>query len=358
MMKSQMKRFVAYILSMIFLLSSCAKEEVINIDESDESTIIATSKLADLIQRTSLNDGSNDNIIDEANCFNIKLPVTVVVNGQNIIVNSEDDYETIEAIFEESGTNDDILEIVFPITIVLSDFTPVQIADETALNGYVDDCNGENETDDDIECLDFQYPIEASIFNTISENVSDITVTNDEEMHDFIDALSENDIATFTFPIMIILSDDTQLSITSLDQLETEIDLVKDDCDEDDDFDFDDDDIDDTNTTEQEFIDYLVSCSFIIDEVEINEQNLENLREAILTFVADGTLTAELNNVTTNGTWSVSIDNGLRLNLMMDTLTEINNNWRLNKIEEEDDGKDQVDLRVGLDELKLIKNCN
>ena len=52
------------------------------------------------------------------------------------------------------------------------------------------------------------------------------------------------------------------------------------------------------------------------------------------------------------------MDNGLRLNLTMDTLTEINNNWRLNKIEEEDDGKDQVDLRTGIDELKLVKNCN
>ncbi len=353
-----MKRFVTYILSVIFLLSSCAKEEVINIDESDELAIVATSKLADLIQRTSLNDGSKDNIIDRANCFNIELPATVTVNGIILNIGSEDDFDTIESIFEEFENDDDELEISFPITIILSDYTPILINNENELESYIDSCNGENEIDDDIECLDFQYPIETSIFNEISEIVSDITVANDEEMYDFIDALSENDIATFTFPIIVILSDGTQRSITSLDQLETEIEAVKDDCDEDDDYDYDDDDIDDTNTTEQELIDYLVSCSFIIDEVEINDQHLENLNGTILTFSSDGTLTAELNNVTSNGTWSVSTDNGLRLNLTMDTLTEINNNWRLNKIEEEDDGKDQVDLRTGIDELKLIKNCN
>ena len=343
---------------MIFLLSSCAKEEVINIDESDEPAIVATSKLADLIQRTSLNDGSKDNIIDRANCFNIQLPATVTVNGITLNVGSEDDFDTIEAIFEEFENDEDELEISFPVTIILSDYTQLLINNENELNSYIDSCNGENEIDDDIECLDFQYPVGASVFNTISEIVTDIIVADDEEMYDFIDELSENDVATFTFPITMILSDGSQRSIISLNQLETEIELVKDDCDEDDDFDFDDDDFDDTSITEQEFIDYLVSCPYIIDEVEINDQHLENLRGATLIFVADGTLSAELNNVTTNGTWSVSTDNGLRLSLTMDTLTEINNNWRLNKIETEDDGKDQVDLRIGIDELKLIKNCN
>ena len=340
------------------MLFSCAKEEVINIDESDEPTIVAASKLADLIQRTSLNDGSNDNIIDRANCFNIQLPATVTVNGITLNISSTDDFDTIEAIFEEFENDDDELEIDFPVTIVLSDYTQVLINNENELNSYIDSCNGENEIDDDIECLDFQYPIGASVFNIISEIILDIVIDNDEEMHEFIENLSENDVATLVFPITIILSDDTQRNITSLDQLESEIEMVKDDCDEDDDFDFDDDDIDDTNTTEQEFIDYLVSCPFIIDEVDINDQNLENLRGTILTFTTNGTLTAELNNVTTNGTWSVSTDNGLRLNLTMDTLTEINNSWRLNKIEEEDDGKDKVDLRIGIDKLKLIKNCN
>jgi hypothetical protein len=343
---------------MVLLLSSCAKEEVINIDESNEPSIVATSKLADLIQRTSLNDGSKDNIIDRANCFNVQLPTTVTVNGITLNIGSEDDFDTIEAIFEEFENDDDELEISFPITIILSDYTQVLINNENELNSYIDSCNGENEIDDDIECLDFQYPIGASVFNTISEIVSDITIDSDEEMYDFIENLSENDVATLVLPITITLSDGSQLSIASLDQLENQIEILKDDCDEDDDFDFNDDDIDGTNTTEQEFVDYLVSCPFSIDEVEINEQNIENLRGAILTFASDGTLTAELNNITTNGTWSTATDNGLRLDLSMDTLTEINNNWRLNKIVEEDDGKDQVDLRLGIDELKLIKNCN
>ena len=145
--------------------------------------------------------------------------------------------------------------------------------------------------------------------------------------------------------------------MNSLEQLETEIENVKDTCDEDDDNDFDDDD--NTSISEQEFSDYLISCPWKVDELEIDEQDLENFKNTIFTFNSNGTVMAELNSVTSNGTWSVSTNNGLRLNLTMDSLTEFNNDWRLHKIEEEDNEKDKVDLRVGAeDQLKLIKNCN
>ena len=251
-----------------------------------------------------------------------------------------------------------MLDIVFPVTIILSDFTQVQITNDAALNSYINDCNGENETDDDIECLDFQYPITASIFNEITEVITDLAITDDQELYNFIEGLDDNDTATLNFPITIRLSDGTDKSISSLDELEMQIEAVKDDCDEDDDYDYDDDDIDDTSTTAQEFMDYLISCPFSIDEVEINGQHLENLNGTILTFNSDGSVIADLNANTTTGTWSISTNNGLRLNLSMDSLTEINNSWRLNKIDEEDDGKDQVDLRTGTDQLKLIKNCS
>lgn len=357
-MKTLLKRIIPFTFSIVLVLFSCATEEIIDIDESDKPSITANSALATAIQRTSLNDGSNDNIIDKANCFNIQLPVNVIVNGQNFTVTTQDDFETIEAIYEEFSTDDDTLEIVYPITIILSDFTPVQIANETAFDTYTSDCNGENESDDDIECLDFQYPITASIFNEITEVITDISINDDQQLYNFIEMLDDNDTATINFPITVIISDGTGVIINSLEQLEAQIEAIKDDCDEDDDYDYDDDDIDDTTTTAQEFIDYLVSCSFIIDEVEINDEHLENLNGTILTFSSDGTLTANLNSVTSNGTWNVTIDNGLRLTLSMDSLTEINNSWRLNRIVNEDDGKDQVDLREGTDELKLIKNCN
>ncbi len=351
-----MKRLITVIFFIIMLISSCAKEEEINITDPDTPALKANSALANLMQKTSLNDGSIDNIIDNASCFSIILPITVIVNGIEILVETEEDYEVIESIFDDDENDEDTIEINFPVTIILSDYTEVIINSQDELENYIDDdCN--DGIDDDIECLDFQYPINVTTFNILTEQFIDIIINSDEEMHDFIEDLDENITATIDFPITVILFDGTEITINSLEQLETEIENVKDDCDEDDDNDFDDDD--NTNVSEQEFSDLLVSCPWKVDELEINEQDLEDFKNYVFTFNSNGTVSAELNSNSSNGTWSVSTDSGLRLNLTMDSLTEFNNNWRLHKIEEEDNDKDKMDLRIGeTDELKFIKNCN
>ena len=207
-----MKRLLIFTCCIVLLLLSCAKELEVNIPEPDTSALKANTILADLMQKTSLNDGSNDNIIDNASCFNVQLPVTVIVNGMEIFIETEEDYELVESIFDEDENDEDTIEINFPIIIIFNDFTEITINDQEALESYIDDdCN--DGSDDDIECIDFQYPINASIFNSVTEQFTDITIQNDEEMHEFIEDLDENDTATIDFPITIILFDGTEIII-------------------------------------------------------------------------------------------------------------------------------------------------
>jgi len=347
-----------FILILALLFFSCAKEVTIRDPDPNESAIVASSKLANLIQRTSLLDGSVDNILDNANCFRIELPISVVVNGQNVTVNSSDDFETIEAIFEESENNIDQLNIAFPIQIIYSNYQKEGVINMEELISLADQCNGENEEDEDIECVNFQYPIRVSVFNSNTEVTVDITIDEDEELHDLVENLQESDYASINFPVILVLADETEIKVNNLSDLEMTIDDNQDDCDEDDDYDYDDDDIDGTNFSEQDYINLLISCPWEIDELDVNDNHIEYLEDAILTFTVDGNVSAVLNNVTSTGTWSVSTDNGLRLDLIMTSLTELNQNWRLNKIEPEDDGKDKMDLRFGEDKLELIKKCN
>lgn len=355
-MKTQQKILLIISSLLVFLIISCRSEESQLIDSTNDPGLKANSIVADLMLKTSLHDGSKDNIIDHASCFSIVLPINVIVNGESILVESAADYEVIESIFDEYVNDEDSLEIIYPVTLEFSDFTRVIVNNETELESYIDDdCN--NEIDDDIECVDFIYPITASIFNTNNELLETITINTDNEMHDFIENLSDDVIVNIKFPISILLSDGSDLIINNLDELESNIENFENDCDEDDDNDFDDDD--NTNITEQEFSTLLMSCSWTVDEIDVNDQNLENLRDYIITFNTNGMLTAALNANSSNGTWSISSDNnGLRLNLSIESLDAFNMNWRLHQIEKEDNGKDKLDLRVGQDQLKLIKNCN
>lgn len=349
-------RFTCSIIFILLLANSCRKEEFVLVETPKEETLIANSAVANLMRRTAINDGSGDNIIDKANCFNIQLPITVMVNSREITIVTEEDFQVIEAIFEEFSTDEDTLVINFPITIILSNFSETLINSSEELTNLAVTCNGENEQDDDIECIDFIYPITASLFNKTTELTNKATIINDMQLYNFIDDLEDNIIITVDFPINVQLSDGTETAIDNLSSLERVIEEAEDDCDEDDDFDFDDDD--NINVTNQEFINLLTACDWVVEELEQNGgDKKDEFNGYVLIFNMDGTIDAINNSDNSSGIWEITSDDGLRLNITMDILTNINNNWRLHEIEDKDDGT-RLEIRIGEDHAKFRQSCN
>ena len=357
-MKTNLLKLVFYTFLTLLLCSSCRDEVTVDVGPSAEPALKANTALATLMQRTSLNDGSNDNIIDKANCFNLQLPVTVVVNGLELIVDSEEDFDTIEDIFDEFDDDDDTIQIIFPYSIIMSDFTVVVVNNQGEHNGFMNGCNGEHQSDNDIECIDFKYPIVVSIFDTVTEQTDRITLHNDKGMHDFIEDLDEDDIANITFPITVILSDGTEISVTNLDDLEAVIDNAKDDCDEDDDYDYNDDDC--MGCSQQQVLDILTTCTdWTIDKLELNDNDLEdNYVDYTFNFSNDGTITVQENSNTYSGTWSSS-GMGQNMNVVINipTLPDFNNTWNLHEIKQSG-SENKVDLRRMNDRLRFESTCN
>lgn len=348
------------ILITLFIISACRNESVVESAIPELKGLKANSGIANLMTNTSLNDGSNDNIIDNANCFNIELPVVVVIDGVEIIINTEDDFDIIEFIFNEFDDDDDVLDIVFPITIILNDFTAVVINDMDELSELRDECNDENEFDDDIECIDFNYPISAAIFDIVTEQFTNITINNDEEMHQFLEDLDNDDVVSINFPISLTLSNGTNVTINDLDQLENVIDNAKDDCDEDDDNDFNDDDCE--GCSQEQLKAFITSCdNWIVDKLGLNNTQLEEIYEGFtFNFLEDGTINVNDGNINHTGTWSSSgTDSNITVIINISTLPDFNATWNLHEFEEEDNGK-KFDLRLPNDNrLRFESNdCN
>lgn len=74
-------------------------------------------------------------------------------------------------------------EIIFPVTIILPDFTEITVSGANELQGFVDDC--QEGSDDDIECVDIVYPVTVSLYNTNSEIFDTISLTGDMELYGF-----------------------------------------------------------------------------------------------------------------------------------------------------------------------------
>ncbi len=336
----------------VFLLSisGCQQEEVIITDPQNNDIIGYSSPLADLVKRTTMNDGSADNIIDNSSCTQIVLPVTVVANGDSLTINSPDDYVLIERIFDASATDVDSLYIIFPITVILPDFTEVLVDNYHELWELQEDCL-ENGEDPDIECLDFVYPITVSIYDSLNQVSEVVTVHNDEELFDLFESMDENQLASFEFPITVLLSDSTEVVLTNNQQLEDLIESVEDQCDEDDDNDFNDDDIDDS-----ELIAVLMDGSWRLAYFFDGTDGTADFAGYEFAFLDDGVATATLDSLVTEGSWETYGDDGsLGLELDFDAdlpLEKLNTEWLVTEFKDnlieiiDNDSEDGVTVTV------------
>nr|WP_321234073.1 hypothetical protein [uncultured Psychroserpens sp.] len=352
-----LKPILLLVVGVMFAMTSCRTEDDLAIDPPVEDTIEANSTIANLMSRTASNDGSSDNIIDNASCLSVQLPVTVTVNGIELVINDDDGYEDIEDIIDLFDDDVDSVVISYPITVILPDFSTVVVNSDAELAALTVNCAGENEDDDDIECIDFQYPITASIYDENNDLINSITINNDNDMYDFIEDLDDFAAVTINFPITVIFADGTTQTINTIQELEDAIEMADDSCDEDDDNDFDDDDCDNCTTNDLDTI--FSDCSeWTVDKLERNDNDLEdNYVGYVFEFNDDGTILVTQGTNTFNGTWEASgTGNNISVTINVTGLPDFNDTWNLHEIEQDDDETD-VDLRLGDDRLRFESDC-
>lgn len=303
--------------------------------EADEITLpdpkeafSASSNAATLLKKVTLRDGSSDNILDSGSCVTIMFPVMVTVNGEDIVVSTSDELKQIERMLDESEGDDDEIDLHYPITITLSDYTSVVINDEDELEEYTDECS-EGGFDDDIECVDFVYPIKLTRYNTDTQVSDVLTVQTDGQLYSLIKSLEDDDLVSFVFPVSLEDNNGARFTANNVEQLEQVIEDAEDACDEDDDNDFDDDDVD-TSALEAVMQSGNWKVAYYFDETDQTAVYSEFTFE----FHEDGTVIARNGSEENIGTWAAYGDDGeLELELEFDNdnelLDEISEDWEV-----------------------------
>ena len=347
--------FYASLLIIGLTFTSCQDEfEKLPEDEAQQEAITANSTTAKLIENTSSNDGSFDNIVDESSCFNIKFPYAVKVNGFELTINSPADLDTIEEIFDALEEDEDILDIIFPVTISLADYAEITINGIEDLRALAQECT-EGGDDDDIECIDFVYPIEMYTFDLNNEETGNVSIEGDRDLRKFFAGLDENDLISIDFPVTLKLYDGTTMVVDSNAELANAIENAKDLCDEDDDNDYNDDDF-----TQERLENYLVECPWLIHEVKRNNQlQTDQYIDYVMNFRIDGDakLVTIVNRagIVYNGTWSTRVaEHKVLLELKFDELVDFTLEWYVYEIGEgkiklyADDGN-KIIMHMGCD---------
>lgn len=256
---------------------------------------------------------------DQNMCFDVEFPISVNLSDGSVVTisNEEELYEGIEEYYE-MGEEDNLPEINFPINIIFyyeneNGFESedlVEINDYEELEMYFEMCDDEDDINDDedeswseFNCVDLVYPI--TIESPEGENLS---FENEETLNNYIESWYNNNPNSnqefelvFVFPLSIeYFSETTDQLQTLIIYSEEELgefleEYCLDDEDGDGDDDNGDDNGDDTDDGDDEdlFSDY--SCGEVVFPISIedpngvvfNSDNEESLLEYIEQWFAD-----------------------------------------------------------------------
>ena len=230
-MKQSIK-WIFLLVGMLFISLTACQDEVIEETPPNEQEIIQPdSNLANAMRGASANNGRVDNLLDGSDCFTVNLPVTIEANGITLTIEALDDLSLLEAIFDASNTDEDTVAFLFPITIILNDYTEIQIESVEALDDFIETCIVD---EDIIECVDFVYPISFSIYNTDFQVIDTVVIENDYELYIFLEGLENGNngvvLASLNFPVSLVYTNGETVEVTSNQEMEEAINLANENC--------------------------------------------------------------------------------------------------------------------------------
>lgn len=309
-------------LSILFF--SCQKEENEVIQDPTQN-LNKTSPLVNLLSRVSQNATSQDNVLDGSSCFNVQLPVTVIVNGDNVVVQTEADYQTVQDAIDAFSDDDDIVNFIYPITIQYQNFSTQVINNSDALDDVLDDCEEDDDDDfDEIDCITLNYPVVLNIYDSNNQLASTLTITNDVQFYNFIENLDDNEFIAINYPISLVDSNGNNVVVNSNSQLEEIIEESIDDCD---------DNSGGGGGGNANFSDVITNGTWYISYFfEDDDNETSDYIGYNFTFSTNGMITVVKASTTTTGSWSNYIDSGddiMDLNFNDSNLDELEEDWEI-----------------------------
>lgn len=339
-----MKVIMALMLMMLFV--GC-QEEYIEITEPDKDTsFTANDTLAELILRVTMKDGSFDNFLDECSAISIKFPYSVQIRNELITITSREDIEDLE---EEYLSFRGYIRFNYPVTVIFSDYSESVISNRGELqsiqNQFINEYD--EDEDEDIECIDFVYPIELSIYNTEFQKPDFVIADSDKDFHGILKKANDL-IVEITYPISVELWDESMINIHNNKELENEILNATGKCDDDDDF----------NDDYYHDIQLITSGVWSITLYTDTTDETSAFTSFLFEFKPDFTIKAVSDAETFYGTWELDVDDSTKIiEIEFDTdekpLVWLNDEWEISVL-----NNDIITMQTESDSDGVIKQLD
>jgi hypothetical protein len=216
-----LKLLTAILITSILSFTSCQDE--IDIENGENpNTNSSTSPTANNLERSSMYDGSFDDFLDGVSCSSILLPVTATINNIQVTLISESDYQLVLNILGQLTNDEDSIQLQFPLTVKLSNYTEVQVASQSDYDALIAACEtAENNAEDAIKCIDINFPITILTYSLNVEQTGRVVIETEQQLYTYMNNFGEDELFAIDYPITATLKGDSNTVI----EISSDLDL-------------------------------------------------------------------------------------------------------------------------------------
>lgn len=311
-----LKKYLS-ILALLLLLS--CQSDMDEQKNDGRGTITGVSPLTTYMQRVAMVSTVQDNIIDGSTYCTIKLPYTITVNNVQIAVNTTADYQKVLDNINASTTDDDIVKIDFPVTMVYYNYIEKNISNEADFNSLIDYWNMYPDLLSKINGLNINYPITINIYNSANQVASSVSIINDQAFFNFIKNLNSSQYISLKYPISIVDYHNQTKSINNNLDFENAIKYAIDYCPE-------------NNIVSLDFTETITKGSWTIPYFFDDLEKTASYSGYSFVFKSDKSVVATKGGIAETGVWESTVQNNVReltITFNSELLSKLNNNWKL-----------------------------
>ncbi|MCR4029575.1 MULTISPECIES: hypothetical protein [Flavobacterium] len=310
-----------YLLIVPFLFFGSCQDEIDEQSSNTQGTVTKVSPLTSYLQRVAMVPTVQDNIIDGSSYCALKFPYTVTVNNTQIALNSTADYQKVLDNINASNTDDDIVKINFPVTMVYYNYIEKFIPNQSDFDDLIDYWNLYPDLLSKINGLNINYPITIDVYNTANQVASSVSIISDQSFFNFIKNLTDSQYLSLKYPISIVDYNNQTKSLNNNQDFENAIKYAIDNCPE-------------NNIATLDFENVIINGSWSIPYFYKGSDQTNSYDGYSFVFKSDKTVTASKSGISETGQWEVNVVQyglkELKLNFNSELMSKLNNSsWKL-----------------------------
>lgn len=190
------------LIAALFVLSciSCQSESAV---EDTSGALGPNSQLTAVLYDIAATAHDPGYVIDSTHCFNIKLPFTVKINGEELHLASENDYAIAENLLPDNAVAVNTLEYVFPVTVEYTlGGSQVRVNSMADYNALRQSCES-NVNYLSPDCFSVNYPLTVLGYNSSFQVQRTYVLTDNEGLYNFLSILGAGEYYAINYPVTV-----------------------------------------------------------------------------------------------------------------------------------------------------------